>query len=76
MDNRTGKIINPEVFAELMKDSSFDETKFTEMKIPPTEKQLARKPPRVGRNEPCPCGSGKRFKSCHWKNPNELEVEE
>jgi Flp pilus assembly protein TadD len=21
--------------------------------------------PTVGRNEPCPCGSGKRFKSCH-----------
>ena len=21
--------------------------------------------PRVGRNDPCPCGSGKKFKSCH-----------
>jgi len=20
---------------------------------------------RVGRNEPCPCGSGKKFKQCH-----------
>ncbi|MBW3595844.1 MAG: SEC-C domain-containing protein, partial [Planctomycetes bacterium] len=20
--------------------------------------------PRVGRNEPCPCGSGKKFKKC------------
>ena len=20
--------------------------------------------PRVGRNEPCPCGSGKKFKNC------------
>ena len=20
----------------------------------------------VGRNDPCPCGSGKKFKSCHW----------
>jgi len=20
---------------------------------------------RVGRNDPCPCGSGKRFKNCH-----------
>ncbi|MCX5641186.1 MAG: SEC-C metal-binding domain-containing protein [Planctomycetota bacterium] len=19
----------------------------------------------VGRNEPCPCGSGKKYKSCH-----------
>jgi preprotein translocase subunit SecA len=21
--------------------------------------------PKVGRNEPCPCGSGKKFKHCH-----------
>jgi preprotein translocase subunit SecA len=20
---------------------------------------------RVGRNDPCPCGSGKKFKNCH-----------
>jgi preprotein translocase subunit SecA len=23
--------------------------------------------PRVGRNEPCPCGSGKKFKLCHGR---------
>ena len=23
--------------------------------------------PRVGRNEPCPCGSGKKYKKCHGK---------
>jgi preprotein translocase subunit SecA len=23
---------------------------------------------RVGRNEPCPCGSGKKYKSCHGRN--------
>jgi SEC-C motif-containing protein len=28
--------------------------------IPPPEK----KGPKVGRNEPCPCGSGKKFKKC------------
>ena len=22
---------------------------------------------KVGRNEPCPCGSGKKFKNCHGK---------
>jgi len=32
--------------------------------VTPTKVQLARKPPRVGRNEPCPCGSGKKFKKC------------
>ena len=24
-------------------------------------------PKRVGRNDPCPCGSGKKFKNCHGK---------
>jgi preprotein translocase subunit SecA len=23
----------------------------------------------IGRNEPCPCGSGKKFKNCHGRNP-------
>jgi preprotein translocase subunit SecA len=38
------------------------------------ENTLGRKPlpfgediPRVGRNEPCPCGSGKKYKQCHGK---------
>ncbi|HKC51992.1 MAG TPA: SEC-C metal-binding domain-containing protein [Myxococcota bacterium] len=24
-----------------------------------------RESPKVGRNDPCPCGSGKKFKKCH-----------
>ena len=23
--------------------------------------------PKVGRNAPCPCGSGKKFKQCHGR---------
>ena len=23
---------------------------------------------KVGRNEPCPCGSGKKYKNCHGKD--------
>ena len=23
--------------------------------------------PKVGRNEPCPCGSGKKYKQCHGR---------
>lgn len=26
-----------------------------------------RKMVRVGRNDPCPCGSGKKYKDCHLK---------
>ncbi|MGM7634527.1 preprotein translocase subunit SecA [Bacillus sp. Hm123] len=29
-----------------------------------TKKKPVRKAPEVGRNEPCPCGSGKKYKSC------------
>ncbi len=28
-------------------------------------KTVVRDQPKVGRNEPCPCGSGKKFKKCH-----------
>lgn len=33
------------------------------MRVP----QIAKAPPRVGRNEPCPCGSGKKYKKCCGK---------
>ena len=38
--------------------------------VPEVEIQLPkitirRETPKVGRNEPCPCGSGKKFKACH-----------
>jgi preprotein translocase subunit SecA len=32
-----------------------------------TSNTLAGDIPRVGRNEPCPCGSGKKYKQCHGK---------
>lgn len=28
---------------------------------------VTRESPKVGRNDPCPCGSGKKFKQCHGK---------
>ncbi|MBN7795386.1 preprotein translocase subunit SecA [Parahaliea mediterranea] len=28
---------------------------------------FTREEPKVGRNEPCPCGSGKKYKQCHGK---------
>jgi preprotein translocase subunit SecA len=28
-------------------------------------KQIKRDEPKVGRNDPCPCGSGKKYKKCH-----------
>ncbi|MEK7218661.1 MAG: SEC-C metal-binding domain-containing protein, partial [Patescibacteria group bacterium] len=29
--------------------------------------QKARSVPKVGRNDPCPCGSGKKYKKCHGR---------
>lgn len=33
----------------------------------PTVKQFVRETPKVGRNDPCSCGSGKKFKKCCGK---------
>ena len=32
---------------------------------PPPVQTFRRARPRIGRNEPCPCGSGKKYKRCH-----------
>jgi preprotein translocase subunit SecA len=34
--------------------------------------QPAKKSSKIGRNDPCPCGSGKKFKNCHMGRENEL----
>ncbi|MGE0682771.1 MAG: SEC-C metal-binding domain-containing protein [Candidatus Binatia bacterium] len=33
--------------------------------VQPKPQQNRRDAPKVGRNELCPCGSGKKFKKCH-----------
>jgi len=35
-----------------------------ELKGPPVRNEG----PRTGRNDPCPCGSGKKYKKCHGTN--------
>jgi preprotein translocase subunit SecA len=32
---------------------------------PPAVDTIVREGRKVGRNEPCPCGSGKKYKHCH-----------
>jgi preprotein translocase subunit SecA len=34
---------------------------------PPTQDPVIREQPKIGRNDPCPCGSGKKYKQCHGK---------
>jgi preprotein translocase subunit SecA len=31
----------------------------------PAQKQPTKNEPQIGRNDPCPCGSGKKYKNCH-----------
>jgi preprotein translocase subunit SecA len=71
MDTRTGEIFTPEIYRKALEE--IDKQFLMEMKIDPTEKQLNRKPPKVGRNDLCPCGSGLKFKKCHLNKPVEDE---
>lgn len=65
MDTRDGRIYDRSEISEVDKELFRSQEKFLRMmRIPPTPRQMARKPSRVGRNEPCPCGSGKKFKRC------------
>lgn len=34
----------------------------------PVKQEPVKVGPKVGRNDPCPCGSGKKFKNCHGKD--------
>ena len=34
----------------------------------PVKQEPIKVGPKVGRNDPCPCGSGKKFKNCHGKD--------
>ncbi len=71
MDTRDGEIFDfnkredmERLFKKAIKQQKSPLEFMMEMKQEPTERQLTRKPPRVGRNELCPCGSGKKFKKC------------
>ncbi|MBP6188025.1 MAG: preprotein translocase subunit SecA [Azonexus sp.] len=46
--------------------AGFDETQQGDGDEPPPQQQ-ADAGPKVGRNDPCPCGSGKKYKHCHGK---------
>jgi len=42
-------------------------------KLPLEEHKLLQKPPKkIGRNDPCPCGSGKKYKNCCLKKEKSL----
>ena len=34
----------------------------------PVKQEPIKVGPKIGRNDPCPCGSGKKYKNCHGKD--------
>jgi uncharacterized protein YecA (UPF0149 family) len=68
MDCQTGKIHTEDQIKDMQKALGLTNEqvhkRFIPMAMNPTSRQLKRG--RVGRNELCPCGSGKKFKHCHW----------
>lgn len=64
-------IATPEKSSNLK--SQISNPKFTEGQVQPVVTRIKKDDqseslPKVGRNDPCPCGSGKKYKACHGKN--------
>ncbi|ADD69550.1 preprotein translocase, SecA subunit [Denitrovibrio acetiphilus DSM 12809] len=49
---------------------------FAEEKKEQKKKPITRDYPKVGRNDPCPCGSGKKYKKCHGQAEDGNDTEE
>jgi preprotein translocase subunit SecA len=47
------------------KDKEMAELQFVGGSGASTEKKQATSDKKAGRNDPCPCGSGKKYKKCH-----------
>ena len=47
--------------------ADYDEALGTADAAEPAAQPAARAAPKVGRNDPCPCGSGKKYKHCHGR---------
>jgi preprotein translocase subunit SecA len=48
-------------------EGEFARDELAEAAMPGAAKPFERELPKVGRNDPCPCGSGKKYKHCHGK---------
>ena len=72
MDTQTGRIYNPDEIRDLKRraktlgdlQAKTVLANLKPMSIAPTNKQMNRKRRRILMNEPCGCGSGRKFKNC------------
>ena len=49
-------------------DEIFSKEKQHELFLEQRKSGTIVKPKKIGRNDPCPCGSGKKYKQCHGRN--------
>jgi preprotein translocase subunit SecA len=47
----------------LQEQAAGDEEALKQQQSPRQQKVVEQ--PKIGRNDPCPCGSGKKYKNCH-----------
>jgi preprotein translocase subunit SecA len=46
-------------------DYAANENDYFDPSTPAVKQEPVKVGPKIGRNDPCPCGSGKKYKNCH-----------
>ncbi|MGD9854968.1 MAG: SEC-C metal-binding domain-containing protein [Planctomycetaceae bacterium] len=70
-----GKSIEALAGRQRSADDDFDDYRYDDAEDdvpPPAAQTIHRKQPKVGRNDPCPCGSGKKYKKCCMQSEQSL----
>ena len=66
MEQQPPKFQKP-TFTPIARKEALPEEKKEENKKPFVQKTVVNESPKIGRNDPCPCGSGKKYKNCCGK---------
>ncbi len=66
VEQREAKVSKTDL-SRMQTNRTEDPTGATNANKPPQKREPVRVEPKVGRNDPCPCGSGKKYKQCHGK---------
>jgi preprotein translocase subunit SecA len=63
------EFLHPQALAPAQADAGADQAPEAAPDSAPVAppQPVVRTGPKVGRNDPCPCGSGKKYKQCHGK---------
>jgi len=62
------KVRKDEMVAAGTNDTIVDEGRDYYEPTEPVKREPVKVGPKIGRNDPCPCGSGKKYKNCHGKD--------